>query len=182
MKTMAQKAHDEVVQAKQQLQQMQKSAVEKYEQFTKQTLHQSMDQQKKIDKVCSYIELRCRLWSLFHYKIVRFRGTLRKPSDCCPPIPLHCSTLPLKLPLHRLLSKLTLLPPHLVWPYHQNTLIEQSLVFVRKRGKIRWANLSQFSRALQKFFREYKRLLSSKHFWPRQCEGISAKTLVGLKP
>lgn len=114
MKTMAQKAHDEVVQAKQQLQQMQKSAVEKYEQFTKQTLHQSMDQQKKIDKVCSYIELRCRLWSLFHYKIVRFRGTLRKPSDCCPPIPLHCSTLPLKLLLHRLLSKLTLLPPHLV--------------------------------------------------------------------
>ena len=53
VKTMAQKAHDEVLQAKQQLQQMQKSAVEKFEQFTKQTLYQSMEQQKKIDKVCT---------------------------------------------------------------------------------------------------------------------------------
>lgn len=51
MKTMAQKAHDEVLQAKQQLQQMQQSAAEKYELFTKQALHQSMEQQKKIDKV-----------------------------------------------------------------------------------------------------------------------------------
>lgn len=52
MKTMAQKAHDEVLQAKQQLQQMQQSAAEKFEELTKQTLYQSMEQQKKIDKVC----------------------------------------------------------------------------------------------------------------------------------
>lgn len=52
MKTMAQKAHDEVLQAKQQLQQMQQSAAEKFELLTKQTLYQSMEQQKKIDQVC----------------------------------------------------------------------------------------------------------------------------------
>lgn len=54
---MAQKAHDEVLQAKQQLQEMQQSAAEKFELLTKQTLFQSMEQQKKIDKVCGMMQL-----------------------------------------------------------------------------------------------------------------------------
>ena len=41
------------------------------------------------------------------------------------------------------------------------------------------------SRVPQKISREYKCLsliiLNNKHFWPRQCESISAKTSVGLK-
>lgn len=54
MKTVAQKAHDEVLQAKQELQQMQQSAAEKFELLTKQTLLQSMEQQKKINKVLDH--------------------------------------------------------------------------------------------------------------------------------
>ena len=54
----------------------------------------------------------------------------------------------------------------------------------RKRGKIRQAKHSCFSRS-SNFSREYKRLslliLNNKHFWPRQCENISAKTSMGLK-
>jgi len=45
---MAQRAHEEVLQAKQQLQQMQQSAAEQLEQLTKQTLHQSVEQQHKV--------------------------------------------------------------------------------------------------------------------------------------
>ena len=48
MKSMAQRTHEEVLQAKQQLQQMQQSAAERLEQLSKQTLHQSMDQQHKV--------------------------------------------------------------------------------------------------------------------------------------
>jgi len=40
MKSMAQRAHEEMLQAKQQLQQMQQSAAERLEQLTKQALHQ----------------------------------------------------------------------------------------------------------------------------------------------
>ena len=68
---MAQKAHDEVLQAKQQLQQMQQSAAEKFEQLTKQTLYQSMEQQKKIDKVC-IVRLCRRVWCfIFAFQIQR---------------------------------------------------------------------------------------------------------------
>ena len=56
MKSMAQRAHEEMLQTKQQLQQMQQSAAERLEELTKQTLHQSVEQQHKVKCYClSYV-------------------------------------------------------------------------------------------------------------------------------
>jgi len=52
MKSMAQRAHEEMLQAKQQLQQMQQSAAERLEQLTKQTIHHSVEQQQHRVCIC----------------------------------------------------------------------------------------------------------------------------------
>ena len=57
----------------------------------------------------------------------------------------------------------------------------------RKQGKTCWAKLLRFSHFWPpNFFHEYKDLsiilLDNKHLWPRQCESISVKTLMAMKP
>ena len=55
----------------------------------------------------------------------------------------------------------------------------------RKRGKIRWAKHSRFSRFLslpRKFSREFLAIrIINEHWWPLHRESISAKNFIGLK-